>query len=326
MRFHSRQRIRISNNALYDYLAARADLDPTLGQRHTVPPGISDPVGAHAPAFSTSESLASGLVSRLVRDWTENDERYWKMRRRAAGPCGLSKLPAKRAQGYRILKERSLALIPPGHQIIVDSHGAQNGLDKRAGFAVVHWSVADCARRLEVLVTYGRPGWSLPLRWNLFIVTDHALQRLFYRLKTVDDTAVLQELGAAARTICAWYPALIARLDESMSVGVPTPRGMLVLKRMPTTAPFSACEYVATTWVSDALTEPRHSQHAALAAARASNGIVLQILDQYLALLPNRIQDKMAPISTPYSNVFYAEMLRHLPLAMQMTELVYGSS
>lgn len=136
--------------------------------------------------------------------------------------------------------------------------------------------------------------------------------------------AILQELNAATRTICAWYPLLIARLDESMSVGVPTPRGMLVLKRMPTTTPFSPCLYVAPTWVSNALTESRQSQYAALTAARTSSGLVLQISDQYVALLPNQLHEKIAQMPTPYTNVFYAGMLRHLPLAAQMTELVYG--
>jgi hypothetical protein len=283
-------------------------------------------VGAPAYAFSTSESLASGLVSRLVREWAENDERYWKLKRAATDTRGISKLPTKRALCYRVLRERSLALIPPGHQLIVDSHGDQKGLDKRAGFAIVHWNVAPPVRRLEVLVTYGRPGWPLPLRWSLFVVTDHALQRLFYRLKSLGDGPVLEELGAATRMVCAWFPVLIAGLDESTSVGIPTPHGMLVLKRTSTTAPFSPCEYVATTWVSNALTQSRPGQDAALTTARMTNGLVLQMANQYAPLCPNRVRDRLASMDQPFTNVFYAEMLRHLPLATQMTTLVYGAS
>lgn len=272
--------------------------------------------------FSTSGSLAHGLVSRLVREWNENDERYRESRRRPLGAPATSRLPTKRALGYRVLRERSYALIPPGHQIIAESHGDQNGLDKRAGFGVVHWNVMSELRRLEVLVTYGRPGWRLPLRWRLFIVADHALQRLFYRLKSLSDHAVLAELAMATRAACAWYPILIAYIEDDMSIGLPTPHGMLIMKRAPTTAPFSPCEFLATTWVNDGLIGVRKSQAEAVAAARAQQGVVVQIGDDYLPLSLSSNLTRFVTHSHPYTNVFYAEMLRHLPLASPLNAQV----
>jgi hypothetical protein len=280
--------------------------------------GIPDeacPSAPSTPTFSTSESLASGLVSRLIREWSENEQRYWAAKRKPPGGRGLSKLPAKRAVGYRILRERSLGLIAPGHQLMTAMHGDQSGLDKRAGFGVVHWDVVPNSRRLQVLLTYGRPGWKLPLRWSLFLISDHALQRLYYRLKILKDVEILVELTAATHVICTWYPVLIARLDESMSVGVPTPRGMLILKRVPTTAPFSPCEYVGTTWVNDELIRNRRGQADALALARATNGLVLQVGDEYFELGQCISSGRLMSPTPPYSNVFYSEMLRHLPLA-----------
>jgi hypothetical protein len=272
--------------------------------------------------FSTSGSLAHGLVSRLVREWNENDARYWESKRRPIGAPATSKLPMKRAMGYRVLRERSYALIPPGHHIIAETHGDQNGLDKRAGFGVVHWSVMSELRRLEVLVTYGRPGWQLPLRWCLFVVADHALQRLFYRLKSLSDHAVLTELAMATRGVCAWYPILTAFIEDDMSIGLPTPKGMLIMKRVPTTAPFSPCGFLATTWVNDALIGARKGQAEALDVARAQRGIVVQIGDHYLPLTPSSNLTRFVTHSHPYTNVFYAEMLRHLPLASPLNSQV----
>lgn len=274
--------------------------------------------------FSSSQSLASGLVSLLIHEWEEHDKRYRESRRPNTGAPGTSKLPTKRALGYRVLKDRSYALIPPGHQMIVETHGDQQGIDKRAGFAVVHWSVIAELRRLEVQMTYGKPGWRLPLRWQLFVIADHALQRMFYRLKSLSDQVILNELAVATSSICAWYPFLVAHLTEEMSIGVPTPRGMLILKRLPTSTRFSPCEYLATTWVSDALVGTRKLQAAALHVARTQNGLVVQIGENYwpLSLVCNLSRFKTH--SAPFTNVFYAEMLRHLPLATTVSDIVYG--
>jgi hypothetical protein len=274
-------------------------------------------------SFSTSESLASGLVSRLIREWTENDRRYWENKHAEAGGRGISKLPLKRALAYRVLRERSLALIPPGHQLIVEIHGAQHGLDKRAGFAVVHWNVMTELRRMEVLVTYGKPGWRLPLRWRLFIVADHALQRMFFRLKALSDRDVLAELRSATRTVCAWYPLLSAYLEDTMSIGVPTPSGMLILKRVPTNAPFSTCDFIATTWVSERMMDARTAQAAALSQARLQDGVIVQVGDQYFPLTLASNLGRFAPERVPATNIFYSEMLRHLPLAEPLATILH---
>jgi len=137
--------------------------------------------------------------------------------------------------------------------------------------------------------------------------------------------AILTELAAATRSVCAWYPALIARVEASMSVGIPTPNGMLILKRTPTTAPFSPCEYLATSWISDALIETRLAQTGALASARTNGGIVLQVGEKYIALARFNMQDWIA-LSPPFANAFYSEMLRHLPLAGPITQIVYGAN
>ncbi len=271
------------------------------------------PQDGGAQPFSTSESLASGLVSRLVREWTENDQRYWESKRAKAGARRISALPLKRAHAYRVLMERSLGLVPQGHQLIVSEHGDKSGLDKRAGFAVVHWSVVAGLRRLEVVMTYGRPGWRLPLRWLLFTLADHALQRMFYRLKTTSDKEVLTELAQASRIFCAWYPYLITHLQESMSIGVPTPKGMLLVKRTPTCERFTPFGSTATTWVNDDLIEARKAQAEPLREARLHGGLVMQVGDAYFALTHDSNLDRFSTSFEPHANVFYTEMIRHLP-------------
>lgn len=55
-----------------------------------------------------------------------------------------------------------------------------------------------------------------------------------------------------------------------------------------------------------------------------TNGLVLQIAEQYIPLSPNRVHERLPSVDAPFTNVFNAEMLRHLPLAKQMTTLFYG--
>lgn len=282
------------------------------------------PASVTALPFSTSTSLADGLVSRLLADWASIDAQFRADKLARVRRGEVSRLPSRRALGYRVLRERSLGLVPASHRLLEASHGDQGGLDKRAGFAVVHWAIIAEVRRLQVLVTYGRPGWTLPLRWHLATIACHALQRLFYRLKTVDEEVVLAELAAAVQVICAWYPVLCGVIEDAMSVGVPTPHGMLIVRRSAPSGRFAACELTATTWVSEPLIAVRAGQLAALREAREHQGLVLQVGADYLALTRERALARFAPLQRTRGNAFFAEMLRHLPLAGPLNSLVYG--
>jgi hypothetical protein len=287
-------------------------------------PEKQDKAVCGTPPFSTSESLADGLVTRLIDDWQEHDRQYWAAKLRPPGARGVPPLPKKRALGYRVLRERSIALIPPVHRLIVECHGEQDGMDKRAGFGVVHWSATSAMRRLEAQVTYGRPGWTLPMRWGIFTITKHTLQRLFYRLKVLDHAPVLAELESATKLMCTWYPVVMAYIPDAMPVGVPTPNGILMVKKEPANAPYTSCELVATTWVSNALVEARKEQAIALHRARAQGGLVAQIGTTYLALTPELNLDRFARPTSLFNDPHYKEMLRHLPLAKPLTKFVYG--
>lgn len=277
-------------------------------------------------AFSTSVSLARGLVSRLISEWREQEQRYQDDTRPKPGARGVSRMPVRRAQAYRVLRERSLGLVPPAHKVIEGSHGNQNGSDKRAGFAVVHWGASDEVRRLELLVTYGRPTWRAPQRWCLLVVGNHALQRLFYRLKVVDQGAVLAELGPAVETVCAWFSVLIGLIDEPVSFGVPTPNGMLLIKRSDSIPMHTPGEYLATTWVSDALIAERPGQAVAVRSARRHSGLVMQAGMDYMALTRGQGLALLAGRLRRFDDSFFVEMLRHLPLATSLSQLVYGRS
>ncbi|WP_422981262.1 hypothetical protein [Undibacterium sp. Ji50W] len=117
-------------------------------------------------AFSLTDSLARGLVARLVAEWDEQDKLYLASKDRTGKRC-LPRLPGKRALAYRVLCERTKGLVPPGQLILDACHGKQTGLDKAAGYAVLHWRALAQSQRLDLLMTYVSPGWRIPRRWGL---------------------------------------------------------------------------------------------------------------------------------------------------------------
>ena len=261
-------------------------------------------------AFSVSESLARGLVARLVAEWHEQHVIFTAKQKEASKYGRIPKLPVRRALAYRVICERTRGLVPPSQVIIEHAHGKQDGMEKSAGFSVIHWAVREQVQRLVVLMTYVRPGWRLPRRWALFEMSTHALRRLFFRLGTLEQGPIFAELEPAIHTLCAWFPLLmvLAEEDHAIAFGIPTPQGILYLKRQRESA-----DFLVLTWISDRRMIYRLAELNAVEIARQENGVVLQIGGRRLPLTPHRHTDLLSGRIHPLPDPVYQDMLRHLP-------------
>lgn len=266
--------------------------------------------------FSLSESLARGLVARLVFEWDEQYNCYMDSKK-TFGRRGIPRLPGKRALGYRVLCERTKGLVPPGQIVLETCHGKQDGLDKTAGYAVIHWYAQAQMQHMDLLMTYVRPGWRFPRRWGLLQMSAHALRRLFFRLKTLDHQVILTELEPAVRTICIWFPLLMGLIEVAEvapSIGIPTPHGILYLKRSDQTFPHSPGDLIAATWISDERMVDRPLKLHAVTTARLEGGIVLQVGYDSLSVTPQRNLHLLAGRLSTFANPYFKDMLRHLPI------------
>lgn len=265
--------------------------------------------------FSMTESLACSLVARLVAEWDTQDKSYFASKKTVGGR-GIPLLPGKRAQAYRVLSERTRGLVPPRQLVFETSHGKQNGLDKTAGFAVIHWYALAQTQRLDLLMTYACPGWRLPRRWGLFQMSTHALRRLFFRLRTMDQSAIFAELEPAVRTVCTWFPVLMCLIEcasNAPNIGVPTPHGVLYLKRSDQISLNSPGDLIAATWISDTRMNDNPLKLSAVKLARLEGGVILQIGYDLLPMSLQRNLHLLTGRLRPFDNLFYQDMLRHLP-------------
>jgi hypothetical protein len=257
----------------------------------------------------------------MISEWDEQAKLYSAGRKNTKGSRGIPALPLKRALAYRVLSERTRGLVPPAQRVFETCHGKQDGMDKTAGFAVIHWFALAETQRFNLLITYAIPGWRLPRRWLLFQVTTHALRRLFFRLRSLDHRVILAELEPAVRTICTWYPLLIDLIDiakDAPSVGIPTPNGVLYLRRADQPAAHSPGVLIATTWVSDTRMSDHPQKRAAVALARLEGGVIIQLGQHHVSVTPQRNLHLLEGQLHPFPSVFYQEMLRHLPPSVHL--------
>lgn len=268
-----------------------------------------------------TQSLACSLVARMIAEWDEQYKLYYADKKVAKGSRGIPALPLKRALAYRVLRERTRGLVPPTQRVFETCHGKQDGMDKTAGFAIIHWFAIEQTQRLDLLITYASPGWRLPRRWGLFQVSTHALRRLFFRLRSLDHRVILAELESAVRTICTWYPLLLDLIDiakAAPSVGIPTPNGVLYLRRADQPERHSPGALIATTWVSDTRMSDQPQKRAAVALARLEDGVIIQLGQHHVCVTPQRNLHLLEGRLHPFANVFYQEMLRHLPPSVHL--------
>jgi hypothetical protein len=277
----------------------------------------NDIIRTEPPAiYSVSKSLARGLVARMVAEWNENDKNFLANNKTPRKHGVIPKLPVRRALAYRVICERVRNLVPPEQLILETRRGLQNGRDKGAGFAIIHWFAQEKAERLDLLMTYVRPGWRLPLRWCFFELSTHALRRMFFRLNALEHERILDELKSAVITVGSWYPILTSLVSDTvaLSIGIPTPNGVLFLaKKSEPLPPHTPAELVALTWISNKLMRHRPQQYAPVETARLEGGVVLQLGRNILPLTPKSNTDLLVERIRHYPDPYYQEMLKHLP-------------
>jgi len=218
-----------------------------------------------------SESLADGLVTRFVREWTEAD-----------GEMALLHPPPqtiKRAAGFRRLVTWLNATVPNALQLGKVKLGDQTGLSKDAMYFLLHFAPGDRRDWMEVAVTSVGARKVNVASGVLVRFSRHALVRLFQRLKTVDPAQVVAELAVAIRVFWTWRP-LYLQLDDQPRILAPTPRGALVL--------VGDMELqgvvVAKTWLSDERMSIDYAMARAVGQARDEGGFVL-MADRSLAVV-----------------------------------------
>jgi len=277
----------------------------------------NDIICTESPAtYSVSKSLARGLVARMVSEAKENRTNFSTFDTIPRKHGVVPQLPTRRALAYRVICERVRGIVPPSQLLLEARHGLQNGMDKGAGFAIIHWYAQEEAERLDLLVTYVRPGWRLHRRWRLFELSTHALRRMFFRLNALEHERILAELKPAVVTVGSWFPILISLVCDSaaLRIGIPTPHGILFLaKRSEPLPPHTPAELIGLTWISNKLMRHRPKEYATVETARQEGGVVLQLGRDFLPLTPTSNTDLLVDRIRHYPDPYYQEMLKHLP-------------
>lgn len=267
-------------------------------------------------AFSMSESLAVGLVNRMVNDYAFHYKNYLSTTAKAVRRENVTTVPKKRCVAYRFLSRRTTLAIPNNQQVIIHTQGKQDGTSKSAKMSVIHWHAAEDSRRLTLLVTYLAPGWVLAKRWVLFEMSKHALQRLFYRLKCLEPAPILQEIKPAIDIIAKWYGFIIRLIyssHDALSIGIPSTQGVLYFKKSYETTPHSPASLIASTWVSDTRMQDRPEKLDIVNKARSEGGIVIEFQYNLINISPYHNVDELLNSLETYTSPLFDEMLTFLP-------------
>lgn len=236
-----------------------------LDFRWTAEPLSSEPV------TGMSESLAEGLVSRFIDEWTRSDLEALD---RHPPP-----LKQKRAAAYRAICAWLHRSVPPSLQIMTIRQGAQTGKEKAGAMALVHWQPEPSRKSLLVAVQTVSAHRPDVVSQMLVTVSRHALVRLFQRLKTDDPLVVLGELAQSMKSY--WHFSL-AHVDVfgRADIMVPTPRGAAAIGADDLTRSGT----VVKTWISDERMAERPTRLRAVQQARAEDGYVLMANGRFVVL------------------------------------------
>jgi hypothetical protein len=223
-----------------------------------------------------NETLARAMVQRFISEM------------RASSAALAAREPVirttKRAAAFRALCRHFEATIPPELLISVDSAGDRSGKSKDAVRTYGFWEVHAGTRRLSACCLSIRARNLEAVGAPMLIVTDHALQRLFERLRTMERLTVVREMSPAVATLAEYMQLLFSTHISPFLL--PTPSGAFVVRQVSVRAqdvPFSA-----VTWASDTRMDDAPVKLSAVLAARAENGIATEFDGQWLVLSPSR--------------------------------------
>jgi hypothetical protein len=221
---------------------------------------------------SVNESLAHGLVTRLMREAEDSTERL-NLAINLRSTC-------KRAAMYRAKRDLLRRAVPEllrGAEFDADPSGKN-----KAGFYTIdHWgcgTVSTVAGRKPAV----RAG-SLVLSKSfvsprnlqcgtlvLASVSRHAVMRLFQRLRTTDQREVLRELSDFAR-LAGENVSVFQQLGIDALLLIPTARGAFVVVVDNVYAELLTIK----TWISDARLEEEPKRLQAVQRARCEGGYVM---------------------------------------------------
>jgi len=169
--------------------------------------------------------------------------------------------------------------------ILIESLGPQDGKTKDASRFHLYWDVAMDAHRLVTIASEIDARTVRPIETPIAIISEHALQRLFQRLNTIDHRAVLREINPAIDNLFCFIAGLMtAKISPVMA---PTPNGALVFRYSPPgeeEAPF-----IATTWISDKRMRESQFKLDAVQEARVEQGLVVAEDDNFLIISLDRL-------------------------------------
>lgn len=236
-----------------------------LDFRWTAEPLNSEPVSG------MSESLAEGLVSRFIDEWTRSDLEALD---RHPPP-----LKQKRAAAYRAICAWLHRSVPPSLQIMTIRQGSQTGKEKAGAMALVHWQPDPRTKWLLVAVQTVSAHRPDVVSQMLVTISRHALVRLFQRLRTDDPVVVLDELAQSMKSYWHFSLAHIDVLGRA-DIMVPTRRGAAAIGADDLTRSGT----VVKTWISDERMAERPARLRAVQRARAEQGYVLMANGRFIVL------------------------------------------
>lgn len=192
-------------------------------------------------------SLARGLAKGAVRSAVSRDKAVANAVRRAGG---YETAPKSRGAAYRRAVEhyRHRSLGGLVHEVQI---GTGTGKKQDAHLLVV-WDATDDVARLGLGVMWLRARDLTAVDYSPLIVSQHACERVFERLRTTDLQALEAELISATMPALQIFSvmtlaAVSAALDRDESVLLPTVNGALALRRYDGAA--VKPHLVATTWL-----------------------------------------------------------------------------
>lgn len=236
--------------------------------------------GVEGLPCSVSESLAHGLVRRLANELGEES-------RQALRAAGLPTPRVKRAVAYRTAVDFHLRAIPQGLRVAVFASGDLRGKSKDSMVAILHWGrndISDDHLCLQLTQVDARRVNSETM--SLCQVTRHAVMRLFFRLRTTDQDAVMRELSdMAVQAFCS--TPLLGALSDEAQVLVPSKNGAFALARNAYGFP----PIVVKTWMSDErMQDNMHRLHAVRHARSEQNGLVVNLGPRFPIVSQTRLQ------------------------------------
>ena len=223
-----------------------------------------------------NETLARAMVQRFISEM------------RASSAALAAREPVirttKRAAAFRALCRHFEATIPPELLISVDSAGDRSGKSKDAVRTYGFWEVHEGTRRLSACCLSIRARNLEAVGAPMLIVTDHALQRLFQRLRTMERLTVVREMSPAVATLAEYMQLLFSTHISPFLL--PTPSGAFVVRQVSVRA--EDAPFIAVTWASDTRMDDSPVKLSAVLEARTEHGIATQFDGQWLVLSPSR--------------------------------------